>query len=456
VDTGFGFVEQQIWDGESWISTGETHSIPAGPGAPSAPSFASTQAAQAQQEAFVREQDRLNREFRAEQERLGREASEEAARIAEEAAHKRNRLSTLTDLIQMFVGSQTQARDILANLQPDQFRFAAVAGGITPFGVTPQQGFQEQLQQFAGAPVPTADPNAPLPSIESAIEGLTGAQVPLPPTTFGMAKGGTVAPSAQPQSFLVGEKGPEVMTVTAQSVQVTPLVGGMQAGGTVGFPFEPIKFDVSTLTPALATSGIFGSLGLTDIPFRQPPGMTPAFPSTFQDARSRGGRGVGLTGETLIAGFPHLKTMGIQPRIVRDISTGAIYQITGNTRQRITNLEALQGLAPSDVTGALTAEIFQMAPNEGPSLSTLPQAPTTQPSPFTKFSTPIIEPTTGAVLPAPFMVAEQLNKLRLTNPSLFNLMLSAYTTAGVPAEAVMGSMQQALVFGQERGNIGLR
>ena len=46
VDTGFGFVEQQIWDGENWFATGETHSIPAAPSAPAGrapPAFSGTQ-----------------------------------------------------------------------------------------------------------------------------------------------------------------------------------------------------------------------------------------------------------------------------------------------------------------------------------------------------------------------------------------------------------------------------
>ncbi len=54
------------------------------------------------------------------------------------------------------------------------------------------------------------------------------------------------------------------------------------------------------------------------------------------------------------------------------------------------------------------------------------------------------------------MVASQLNKLRLTNPNAFNLLLSAYEMAGEPAMAVLSTMQAALPFGRERGTIGLR
>ncbi len=422
------------------------------------PSFPSTQAAQTQAETFAREQAQrdaaiaaqaatLAAERAAEQDRLDREFREEQNRLAEEAALKRGRLSTLTDLIQSFVASQSQARDTLANLQPDPFRFAAVAGGIAPFGVTPQQGFTEQLQNFASAPAPTADPNASLPSIESAIQGLTGAQVPLAPQTFGLAGGGTVAPSAQPQSFLVGEKGPEVMTVTAQGVQVTPLVGGMQEGGAIGFPFEPIEFDRSTLLPALGTSGIFGSLGFESLP-----------------ASRLGSSGIASGGNVQVEGGEigfgtTLSRLGIAPRLVRNATTGAIFfrNPSGELQHLSPTAFRQAGIDISDVVNLNATEISRL----GSFGADLHQAPppfsaTQQPSPFTKFSQPIVEPTTGTLLPAPFMVAEDLNQLRVNQPFKFNLLLSAYRSAGVPVEAVLGSLQSSLSFGQERGSVGLR
>ena len=181
------------------------------PSGPSAPAFSSTQAAQTQRETFDREQARILAEANLASGQASREFQTEQNRLAEEAALKRGRLSTLTDLIQSFVGAQSQARDTLANLPSDDFRFAAVAGGIAPFGTTPQQGFQQQLQQIASAPVPTADPNASLPSIESAIQGLTGANVPLSPQVFGaqsgLAGGGTVpAPFDVMSARLVGAR----------------------------------------------------------------------------------------------------------------------------------------------------------------------------------------------------------------------------------------------------------
>lgn len=415
----------------------------------SAPSFASTQAAQTQAETFARGEREAAETFRVEQDRLDREAAAEQNRLAEEAAQKRNRLGVLSDLIQSFVSSQAQARDTLANLQPDPFRFAAVAGGIAPFGVTPQQGFTQQLQQFAGAPVPMADPNASLPSIQSAIQGLTGANVPLAPQIFGAA-GGAMIPAPSPGQSIavkVGERGEEILRITAQGVEVIPITAGAQEGGF--FPFQPIEFDKSTLLPALGTSGIFGSLGFESIP------------TTTRDP----------TGTIGIPGIPSVPTtvgalgkLGIQPSLIQN-PAGMVFVLDPSTGQYrgFTNFDAFSG------SGFQTENIVRLA---GPDFNALTQGkigtqisspidpasfvPTEQPSPFTRFSAPIIEPTTGTLLPAPFQVASQLNRLRLTNPTAFNLLLSAYQAAGVPAEAVLSGVQASLPFGQARGNIGLR
>ncbi len=380
--------------------------------------------------------------------------------LAQEAALKRERLNTLTDLIQSFVAAQAQARDTLANLQPDPFRFAAVAGGIAPFGTTPQQGFQQQLQQFAGAAVPSFDPSGSAASLEPVISQLTGAQAPQAPQTFGLAGGGTVpTPFNTMSARLVGEKGPEVMVTGPQGVTILPLGKGAQEGGF--FPFEPIQFDKESLFPALQTSGIFGSLGINQLPITRR----------------------GEEQEIFGTGFPGTSTfnrLGIAPRLVRDVTTGVVFLIENGQHRRIetpADFDAL-GLRRSDIVNLSHEDVLALAPQRGLDVgfpiptggraglaaqvaqarqgrAPLQPTPTTQPSPFTKFSQPIIEPTTGVALPAPFMVASQMNKLRLTNPFAFNLLLSAYESAGVPGTAVLGSIQASLPFGAERTNIGL-
>ncbi len=416
-----------------------------GGGGRAPPAFSSTQAAQAQAEAFRREQDKLLADAKVASDLADREFAEEQNRLAEEAALKRGRLSTLTDLIQSFVASQAQARDTLANLQPAPFRFAAVSGGIAPFGVTPQQGFTEQLQQFASAPAPTADPNASLPSIESAIQGLTGANVPLSPQTFGMAGGGTVpTPFNVMSARLVGEQGPEVMVTGPQGVTILPLGKGAQDGGF--FPFEPIKFDRETLLPALGTSGIFGSLGFSGIP------NTTRLPSGSLSFSNLGG----FSGR----GGDFLQRLGVRPSLIGQAggSGGIFFRTADDVLQRIESPQAFTdfGFQSADVTALSPQTIQQMGLTFGNTFQGQPPVPTERASAFTPFTVPIVEPTTGTVLPAPFQIASQLNKLRLTDPFIFNLLLSAYESAGVPGVDVLATVQASLPFGQERTLTGLR
>ncbi len=461
VDTGFGFVEQQIWDGERWFSTGETHSIPAGTGGSTPRTIfpseveanqAAAELARARAGAVETPEERaaaLALRETPEERALNRQADIEAAALREEGANRRERLGTLTRLIEGFLGQQSQARDTLANLQPDPFRFAAVAGGVAPFGATPQQGFQQQLQQFAGAAVPQFDPSGSASSLEPIIAQLTGAQAPQAPQGFGLAQGGTVTPAAQPQSFLVGEKGPEVMTVTAQGVQVTPLAGGMQDGGAIGFPFQPIKFDPSSLLPALTTSGIFQQG--QNIPR-----------GNIQPDQSIAGFGGGL-------GFPagFMENLGIRPSFFSIFGKDEIFfrdpNFPGQFRL-VTDTPQTGGSATGQIQPRSVVQVADTAAfgTQGPrpigatelreSLANVGG----RPSQFTKFSAPLIEPTTGTLLPAPFTVASELNQLRVTNPTAFNLLLNAYELAGQPASSVLSTIQAALPFGQARSAVGLR
>ncbi|KKL60619.1 hypothetical protein LCGC14_2203520, partial [marine sediment metagenome] len=334
------------------------------------------------------------------------------------------------------------------------------AGGIAPFGTTPQQGFQQQLQQFAGASVPQFDPSGSAASLDPIIAQLTGAQAPQAPQEFGFAEANTiemtkgadgtfsVAPSPAATARLVGENldgtvnpTTEVMIVTSQGTTVTPLAGGMAEGGAIGFNFDPIKFDASTLLPALGTSGIFSDF--PSIP-RGRPGLA-------------GGLGAGQRGVPFSQrGIGILEQMGIQPGLIRfGDSTSVFFRNPEGQLERFRDTGAFlnAGFDRANVTRFAegTQDQFDFAaPFRG-----RPDIPTEAPSPFTKFSVPIVEPTTGTLLPAPFTVASQLNKLRLTNPTAFNLLLSAYTSAGVPAMAVLSGIQSALPFGSERTSIGL-
>ena len=269
---------------------------PSGGTGGSAPAFSSTQAAadlafQQQQTldaqaakdqiAFLQEQERLATisgdraraaDFRNQIDLLERQQgfTAEENRLAEEAALKRQRLGVLSSLISDFVGAQSQARDTLANLQPDPFRFAAVSGGAAPFGATPQQGFQGQLQNLISAPVPTADPSGSAASLEQAIGQLQGFQAPTAPVPFGAAGGASIPLPAPGQSVAVrvGEEGEEILKVSAQGVEVIPLGGNFAHGGTIGdFNFQEIPFNRESLLPASVGSaaGFVSSAGASTV-----------------------------------------------------------------------------------------------------------------------------------------------------------------------------------------------
>jgi hypothetical protein len=404
-----------------------------GPAGRAPPTFASTQAAQTQQEEFLAAQAKLNRQ-----------ADIEAAELLAEQQAQETRLGTLSTLISDFLDAQSQARNTLANLQPDPFRFAAVAGGTAPFGTTPQQGFQKQLQQFASAPTPTVDPNATADELQATIDELTGAQPPEAPGGFGAAGGANIPlpPPGESVAVRVGEKGEEVLEISAQGVRVIPLGGNFAHGGTIGdFDFQKIKFDKSTLFPALTTSGIFSSLGFSRLPrvkFGEQGRLN-----------LRGKRGAGVFGRLGIApsfvqkiGSPEVFIVDPETGERRLLGTGALKQVNPRDIVRVPDIEAFGPLGATKFTGAEARRGFGEIGE--------------RPSAFTEFSAPIVEPTTGVLLPAPFMVAEQLNQLRVTNPTRFNLLLSAYKAAGVPPQAVIGALQSGLSFGEERGAVGLR
>ena len=379
---------------------------------------------------------------------LNRQADIEAAALREEGANRRERLGTLTRLIEGFLGQQSQARDTLANLQPDPFRFAAVAGGVAPFGATPQQGFQQQLQQFAGAAVPQFDPSGSAASLDPIIAQLTGAQAPQQPQGFGapgLAGGGTVpAPFETMSARLVGEKGPEVMVTSPQGVTILPLGKGAQEGGF--FPFKPIKSDPFSMLASLTTSGIF------------PRGTIPR--GNIQADQSIAGFSGGL-------GFPSnfFNNMGIRPQFFskfgspetffRDPNTPGQFRLVTDTGEG----SATGAIQPRSVVQVADTAQFGTLGGTAIGFNELRDQLAQvggRPSRFTQFSAPLIEPTTGTLLPAPFTVAREMNQLRVTNPTAFNLLLNAYELAGQPASSVLSTIQAALPFGAERGAVGLR
>ncbi len=441
------------------ISKSGTVNLDTGSGGGSAPSFASSQAAQTQAEEFARGQAALDRQ-----------ADIDAAALREKGANLRDRTGALSRLIESFMSSQAQARDTLANMQPDAFSFAAVAGGIAPRGVTPTQAFTAQNQQLASAPLPQFDPQS-LPSIESAIQGLQGVAAPQAPPVFGMAKGGIIEMargadggySAAPLPFdvqarLVGEnpdgtvnRTTEVMVTSSQGTAIIPLGKGAQEGGF--FPFKPMDIDFETAFPTFGRTGLFSEFSEFPQTARTPGGSL-----RFSNMGGFAGRGAEF-----------LQTLGVRPTLISMAGGegGIFFRAPGsNELQRISSPQAFSdfGFRSGDVTALSPQTIQEMGFTFGNTLQDIPPVSTERPSMFTPLSVPIIEPTTGTPLPNPATVASELNRLRLTDPATFNLMLNAYENAvtgsgqnaGFSAMNVLAIMQAALPFGQERTLTGLR
>ncbi|KKL47417.1 hypothetical protein LCGC14_2335730, partial [marine sediment metagenome] len=171
--------------------------------------------------------------------------------------------------------------------------------------------------------------------------------------------------------------------------------------------------------------------------------------------------GFTVGGESILGNFGALSRLGIQPRFVRNLETGQIFRIEGGVRQWVSNPQAMAGITPSDIIAALPSEIERLAPTEGPPISTLPstqQIPSGGTPAFQALGTPMIEATTGALLPAPFKIASQLGQWSRERPDLWQNALSAFgsaldpvtglPTGGMTPESVWAQVQAATPTGR--------
>ena len=393
-------------------------------------------AEQASQQAFEASQAQLDRDFRAEQERLDREQRE-----------RLDRLNALTALTGQFVSAQSRARETLAGLQSDPFRFAAALSGQSTVGTTPTEAFRNQLNAYINTPIPQANAGD-LASINAAIgqlQGLAAQGQPQAPGVLqglqGMAMGGSlqmgVAPSfgTGKSAVLVGDgaiNGDEEVLLydhMTGRAEVVPLSGGAQAGAT----FNPAT--LKTIAPYL-----YKDFGFTGVP-----SVTRSSPGYIE---SLGGSASGGL-------LNYAQQMGINPSLVRDASTGQIYSRQGGFLRAIT--QPSEGLRNQDVFNLTPAEIARLGPVGAPGTtleSLINPSEMGTASAFGPVSVPFVQ--SGALLPAPYRIAGTLNRLRLTNPDIYNLILSAYGQAGFGLNTLEQQVQNSLVRGGRRQPIGLR
>src|SRR6266571_2830327 len=129
-------------------------------------------------EAAIAAREETQRQWQAQQDAIQRQWQEQQNELNRQAQLRLQRLGDLTGLVGQFAGFQAKARETLAGLQGDPFRFAQAKLGLAPAGVTPMQSFAGQTREFANQPLPQVSANAPMPDIEAAIQRLQGLSAP--------------------------------------------------------------------------------------------------------------------------------------------------------------------------------------------------------------------------------------------------------------------------------------
>lgn len=314
----------------------------------------------------------------------------------------------------------------LLDIGPDPFKQGPAIFGGAQRGVTPQQVAVGGTQAFINAPIPQVHFGMTNQQMQEATTALQGIQPPqfggfgLAPGAFGMAEGGVIdmektdgAFTMRPrpldgskQSFLVGEAGPETLTVEKgpfgiKSVEVTPLMGAAQGG-----------MQLSTLQNL---APLYSGLGLNAIPTitRGP----------FGEMSGTGWKGVDT-----------LSKLGIRPRLVRDASTHVVFLIEGNMHRRIdTPAWEASGFQRSDIMVLSHDGILRLAPVRGPDVTTDFPIEIPKNIGFGAQGTPFINELTGAIMPSPHKITGTLGNLQRTmGEELFQSnVMGAFSQAGM-------------------------
>ncbi|KKN27951.1 hypothetical protein LCGC14_0859410 [marine sediment metagenome] len=250
VDSGFGFVEQQIWDGARWVSTGETEPIrdTGGTGGAGRTQFqseraldeaqarlASANAALAELEAAGTQPISPFQKQQLELDRLRAENDIKALIFSQIGAERRT-------LIQE-KGAERGRQTELAGR--DVFKFtASLRGRAAGSAPTPTDVFKQQGAEFLNQPLPQFDINSSLPELQAGLSALQKLEAPQGQGLFGLAHGGTIQMEkgadgkfGQKQAFFVGENPDgtindttEILITGGGKTEVIPISGGAQGG----------------------------------------------------------------------------------------------------------------------------------------------------------------------------------------------------------------------------------
>lgn len=337
----------------------------------------------------------------------------------------------------------------LMKMGPDPFRQASILSGGVQRGVTPQQAVVGQAQSFINQPIPQVHFGMTTPQMQAAFGALQNIQPPqlgggfgLAPGAFGMAEGGIIemenkdgAFSMSPkQSWLIGEgkRGEglkmgtaEILTVEKgpfgiKSVEVTPLAGAAQSGLEISSlqALAPLYAGLTRYDPVTGTTGPFdgpatlGNIGTGGWPSGGPAAFSPTF-----------------------------SALGYRPRLLRVPSGKVYYRDDSGMLRWIPNPETMAqlGFQWNDVVNIPEVALGSFGQMGAPLTADYQFAPPPEREPaFQAYGTPLVNPTTRALLPAPFKIAGQLGQWQRERPDLFNLALSAYGNVqnpmGIPGQ----------------------
>lgn len=416
------------------------------------------------------ELDLRQQELQIERERLQADIAQTEQRLKEiamqeEAADERQRLNLIAEreMLEMRLDNdkrtllyseygatkrtqmqqQQSAREMKFQTREDPFAFAQAMSGGPMLGGTPAQAFRQNLSAFANAPIPGMSINTPIPEMEQILGQMGGMQMPMPGPYVGMAEGGIIdmeqrdgafsMKPTQKRTVLVGDGGGIIPGVTEaltieegpfgiKSVEVTPLAGMAQGGMTVNPEamkalLAPLFADIS---PGGYPTASYGQRASTLGRFGYQPSLA-------------------QVGDAFYLRSPEGQYREISPYYITGHGAGSTTP-TPESAVLMRNIEELQRLGPIG-RGLSTREL--------PDFLSAFQRPQSV-GPFGPMSSLISEPVSGAMMPAPYQVAQELTRLRYENPTAFEGIMSAYANSyiggqptGFSRQAVLGQMGAA-------------
>ena len=297
---------------------------------------------EAQLDAEIAEAQR-NRDFEAAQSAIDRKADIAAAKLVAENALTQTLIAEGGALKREFLGVQSRARDVRAQMfGKNPFRGAIRGAGGVPRYVDPFQAFMAENQAVIDREAPTFGPSMTNEQLQAAISGVD-LGTPSPQNLIGLGGGGVVRPG---QAVRVGELGePEIVVnrgdgvvqvIPERGLGALPVVASAQEGGE-------FQFDKSTIEQVLGP--VFNYLG-----FSQAPTLGKSTPTSLAD----------------------VNRLGVRPRLIKGSGNTVFFVDPQGVRHSIGSLQNFRdfGFSFNDVVRLNDEDLLQF--QEGPTLTSAP------------------------------------------------------------------------------------